>query len=41
VAECSCGRAFDFALAEPPDGGLHCPRCGRDFRANRIDAGLE
>ncbi len=30
---CTCGRSFDYALAEPPDGALHCPRCGRDFRA--------
>jgi hypothetical protein len=27
---CSCGRSFDYALAE--DGGLHCPRCGRSMR---------
>jgi hypothetical protein len=31
-AECSCGRAFDYALGEPDTGGLHCPRCGRDWR---------
>jgi len=33
AATCTCGRSFDYALAEPPGGGLHCPRCGRDFRA--------
>jgi hypothetical protein len=32
-AECACGRPFDYALDEPDSGGLHCPRCGRDFRA--------
>lgn len=36
-AACGCGRPFDYALGEPPGGGLHCPRCGRDFRA--ADAG--
>jgi rRNA maturation endonuclease Nob1 len=29
-AECACGRAFDYALAE--EGDLHCPRCGRVLR---------
>ena len=29
---CGCGRSFDYALAEPEDGGLHCPRCGKDWR---------
>jgi hypothetical protein len=29
-AECSCGRAFDYALAE--GGDVHCPRCGRILR---------
>jgi len=29
-AECTCGRAFDFALAE--QGDVHCPRCGRVLR---------
>jgi DNA-directed RNA polymerase subunit RPC12/RpoP len=29
-AECACGRAFDYALAET--GDLHCPRCGRVLR---------
>jgi len=29
-AECECGRAFDFALAE--EGDLHCPRCGKGLR---------
>jgi hypothetical protein len=41
VAECSCGRPFDYALTEPPAGGLHCPRCGRDFRADKSRLGLE
>ncbi len=27
---CSCGRAFDYALAE--EGDIHCPRCGRALR---------
>ena len=27
---CSCGRAFDYALAE--EGDLHCPRCGVRLR---------
>jgi hypothetical protein len=31
-ATCACGRPFDYALEEPPDAALHCPRCGRDFR---------
>jgi len=34
---CGCGRPFDYALDEPPTGGLHCPRCGRDFRAADTD----
>ena len=34
---CDCGRAFDYALEEPPSGGLHCPRCGRDYRAAEAD----
>jgi len=29
-SECSCGRAFDYALAET--GDIHCPRCGRVLR---------
>ena len=30
-ATCTCGRAYDYALAE--DGGeMHCPRCGRRLR---------
>ncbi len=41
TAACSCGRSFDYALAEPPGGGLHCPRCGRDFRAGGGTLGLE
>lgn len=39
-ASCACGRAFDYALAEAPEAGLHCPRCGRDFRAGAQAAGL-
>ncbi|HEX6058937.1 MAG TPA: hypothetical protein VFZ11_07945 [Gemmatimonadaceae bacterium] len=35
AAECECGRAFDYALAE--DGGLHCPRCGRALRGRTGD----
>jgi hypothetical protein len=35
--QCDCGRAFDYALDEPAGGGLHCPRCGRDFRASETD----
>jgi hypothetical protein len=30
-AACECGRAYDYALAEPGDE-LHCPRCGRRLR---------
>jgi uncharacterized protein (UPF0212 family) len=29
-AECACGRAFDYALAEM--GDIHCPKCGRVLR---------
>jgi hypothetical protein len=29
-AECTCGRSFDYALAE--SGDIHCPRCGRQLR---------
>jgi uncharacterized Zn finger protein (UPF0148 family) len=36
-AACACGRGFDYALDEPPDGALHCPRCGRDFRGSSAD----
>jgi hypothetical protein len=28
---CSCGRAYDYALAEE-GGDLHCPRCGKRLR---------
>ncbi len=41
AAACECGRSFEYALAEPLGGGLHCPRCGRDFRASRSRMGLE
>jgi len=37
TAACDCGRSFDYALEEPPSGGLHCPRCGRDYRAAETD----
>jgi hypothetical protein len=37
TAACTCGRAFDYALAEPEGGGLHCPRCGKDWRGRRSD----
>ncbi len=40
-AACACGRGFDYALDEPPEGALHCPRCGRDLRADRRSLGLE
>jgi rRNA maturation endonuclease Nob1 len=30
AAECGCGRAFEYALAE--EGDLYCPRCGRVLR---------
>jgi len=29
---CSCGRDLEYAMDEPDGGGLHCPRCGRDWR---------
>ena len=29
-SQCSCGRAFEYALAE--SGDIHCPRCGRVLR---------
>lgn len=32
-AECRCGRDLEYALDEPEGGGLHCPRCGRDWRS--------
>lgn len=34
-AECACGRAFDYALAE--QGDVHCPRCGRVLRGRAPD----
>ena len=34
AAECECGRAYDYALAET--GELHCPRCGKSL-AGRVD----
>lgn len=41
VAECVCGRRFDYALDEPVQGGLFCPRCGRNLRDRRREIGLE
>jgi hypothetical protein len=38
ATECSCGRTLEFAMAEPEGGGLHCPRCGRDWRRAAIEA---
>ncbi len=35
AAECGCGRAFGYAIEEPDGGGLHCPRCGKDWRGAR------
>jgi DNA-directed RNA polymerase subunit RPC12/RpoP len=29
-AKCTCGRAYDYALAET--GDIHCPKCGRVLR---------
>ena len=34
AADCDCGRAFDYALAET--GELHCPRCGKSL-AGRVE----
>ena len=33
---CSCGRDFDYALAEHGDE-LHCPRCGKKLRGRSGD----
>jgi hypothetical protein len=30
-AACTCGRPYDYALAEE-GAELHCPRCGRRLR---------
>ena len=35
-AECQCGRAYDYALAE--SGDIHCPRCGRPHRGRTPDS---
>ena len=32
ASECRCGRSLEYALDESDRGGLHCPRCGRDWR---------
>ena len=32
---CRCGRSYDYALDET--GDLHCPRCGRPFRASALE----
>ena len=34
-AACSCGREFDYALAE--SGDLHCPRCGTRHRGRNTE----
>jgi hypothetical protein len=36
-AECTCGRAFDYALTE--SGDIHCPRCGRVLRGRAPELG--
>jgi len=33
--ECSCGRPFDYAMAD--DGDLFCPRCGKVVRGRPND----
>ena len=38
AAECRCGRSLEYALGEPEEGGLHCPRCGRDWRRATLDS---
>lgn len=37
-SECSCGRQFEYALAE--SGPIHCPRCGKAFhgKSSEFDA---
>lgn len=37
-SECSCGRPFEYALAE--SGPIHCPRCGKAFhgKSSEFDA---
>lgn len=37
AATCVCGRDLEYALEEGEGGGLHCPRCGRDWRNPAID----
>jgi hypothetical protein len=36
-AACTCGRAFEFALAETEAPELHCPRCGTSLRGRAPD----
>ena len=31
------GHDLEYALEEREDGGLHCPRCGRDWRRAAIE----
>lgn len=38
AAECACGRSLEYATDESEAGGLHCPRCGRDWRRAAIEA---
>ena len=35
---CRCGRTLEYALDEPERTGLHCPRCGRDWRVPETSA---
>lgn len=36
-AECRCGRGLEYAMDEPEVAGLHCPRCGRDWRSAAVE----
>lgn len=37
AAECTCGRSFDYVMERPETHGLHCPRCGKDWRGRKSD----